>query len=414
MTRSNPVVIVVARYPGAPRDGGNLHVYNVARELAAEFSFHFVCWNPSDAVVATAETRALADELHAATLTILPLNPKMSPRERVRHLGNAAPPGCAYFNFHIGAALRAHVKDLVQLHDPVALHVWGPALGGCLCGMKAPRRICTVGDSFSLVHRSYSSVSNPARRLYHKHVEQKFRRHEKKILQSFDTVVAFTERDAASIEAGGGRVCKVIPNGVDERIFFPRTRPENPMPVLSFHGLLDFHPNAAAARYIVEELGPALEARLGPNGFKVQIIGAQASAALRSAASVRPWLSLPGFVDDLPQMLSTSDVYLAPIFSGAGIKNKVLEAMSLGLPVVGTAEAFAALKVVDGVHCVLADRAQFADAVVACLNAREARSEIGREAAQFVDQQYRWSRVGASYGRLYLGTARNAECGMRQ
>jgi glycosyltransferase involved in cell wall biosynthesis len=280
--------------------------------------------------------------------------------------------------------------------------------------VRAPRRICTVGDSFALVHRSYSSALNPARRLYHKHVEQKFRRHEKMILESFDTVVAFTERDAASIEAGGGRACKVIPNGVDERIFFPRTRPENPIPVLSFHGLLDFHPNAAAARFIVEELGPALEARLGLNGFKVQIIGARASSALRSAASVHPWLCLPGFVDDLPQMLSRSDVYLAPIFSGAGIKNKVLEAMSLGLPVVGTPEAFAALKVVDGVHCVLADRGQFADAVVACLNAREARGEIGREAAQFVDQQYRWGRVGAAYRHLYLGTAKNADCGKRQ
>lgn len=52
-----------------------------------------------------------------------------------------------------------------------------------------------------------------------------------------------------------------------------------------------------------------------------------------------------GFVDNLVEFYSNADIFICPLFQGSGIKNKVLEAMYLGVPVIGTKEAFSGIKI---------------------------------------------------------------------
>ena len=405
MTLGRPAVVVVSRYPGAPRDGGNLHAYEVARDLARQFEFHFVCWIPEEQRLGRNEMAYLGDELGGATFVTLPMKSQMSMLQRMRYLTTSMPPGCAYFDDQIGASLRQNVADLFKLHRPVALHGWGPALGGCLAGHPAGNRICTIGDAFSLAHESYARDARALGRVYHRHVARKFRQHERMLVHKYDHVVAFTRRDAHALSCGGDDICHVVPNGVDEKQFFPGQASRNSTVTLSFHGVLDFPPNLEAAKFIVEELGPALESQIGADAFRIQIIGGRAGDWLIQAAARCQWLDVSGFVEDLPQALRQTDLYLAPIFTGSGIKNKVLEAMSLGLPIVGTEEAFAALDVEDGKQCVVASRESYVAAVLNCLHSRHEMQAIGKRASEFVDSGYRWGQVGAQYARLYRGQA---------
>lgn len=50
----------------------------------------------------------------------------------------------------------------------------------------------------------------------------------------------------------------------------------------------------------------------------------------------RPGVTVTGFVDDPIEFLERADVVVAPMRYGAGLQNKVLEAMGLGNPVVTT------------------------------------------------------------------------------
>lgn len=56
--------------------------------------------------------------------------------------------------------------------------------------------------------------------------------------------------------------------------------------------------------------------------------------------SLPPWVLKTGWVEDPVPYLRASIAMLAPLDSGAGVKNKVLESMSLGVPVFGTDTAF--------------------------------------------------------------------------
>ncbi|MGE8553813.1 MAG: glycosyltransferase [Chryseobacterium jejuense] len=59
-----------------------------------------------------------------------------------------------------------------------------------------------------------------------------------------------------------------------------------------------------------------------------------------------------GFVEDLSQFYYNSDVVIAPIFTGGGMKTKTAEAMMFGKSIVGTVEAFEGYDLVENVHYV--------------------------------------------------------------
>jgi len=75
-------------------------------------------------------------------------------------------------------------------------------------------------------------------------------------------------------------------------------------------------------------------------------------------------LEMLGFVDDVREPLARYAVFVCPILSGSGVRVKLLEAFSAGIPVVSTAVGAEGLAQKDGEFCALADAPQgFADRV---------------------------------------------------
>lgn len=103
---------------------------------------------------------------------------------------------------------------------------------------------------------------------------------------------------------------------------------------LVFMGIRDWPPNQEAF-LIALRLWPRISE--GIPDAELCIIGAKKPGATDPVypAGVRDL----GFVDDLPEFLSSCRALMAPIRTGGGVRVKVLDAISLGLPVIGTAEA---------------------------------------------------------------------------
>lgn len=103
---------------------------------------------------------------------------------------------------------------------------------------------------------------------------------------------------------------------------------------LVFMGIRDWPPNQEAF-LIALRLWPRISA--GIPDAELCIIGAKKPGATDPVypEGVRDL----GFVDDLPEFLSSCRALMAPIKTGGGVRVKVLDAISLGLPVIGTVEA---------------------------------------------------------------------------
>jgi glycosyltransferase involved in cell wall biosynthesis len=160
-----------------------------------------------------------------------------------------------------------------------------------------------------------------------------------------------------------------------------------------FTGVLSYHPNADAALFLVDEVLPRLR-RAVPD-VRVEIVGRDPAQALRERAKSDPALSVTGFVPDLRPHLETAAVAVAPVRYGAGVQNKVLEAMAMELPVVATPFVAGGLRAPGGEEAPLAvgdGPDAFADRVAQLLRNPQAARELGQAGRRFVEQHHVWAR----------------------
>ncbi|MDQ4035939.1 MAG: glycosyltransferase, partial [Chloroflexota bacterium] len=191
---------------------------------------------------------------------------------------------------------------------------------------------------------------------------------------------------------------EVVPNGVDADRFSPH-RDLKPSPsTLVFVGAMSYPPNVAAMRYFTNEVLPIVR-RARPD-TRLTIVGRDPAPDVRAMASAS--VQVTGEVEDVRPYLAAASVFVAPMVSGSGIKNKVLEAMAMARPVVVTSLAVEGLPVHNGQNALVADgAAPLAAAIIRLLGNPEERTRMGEAGRSLVEQQYTWEACAARYEELY-------------
>jgi glycosyltransferase involved in cell wall biosynthesis len=223
---------------------------------------------------------------------------------------------------------------------------------------------------------------------------------ERHAVRGYDLVTAVADADAAAIRSGApGTSVEVIPNGVDADHFAPLELPEQPA-TLVFVGAMDFPPNVAAARFLVERVLP----RVRTSGVAVRLVGRSPVAAVRDLAK-HPAVEVTGAVEDVRPYLAAATIVVCPMVSGSGIKNKVLEALAMARPVVATPLAVEGIdRGGDDVRSILAvgaDETALATEIDRLLADPEARRAMGRDGRALVLRRYTWDACADAYAGLY-------------
>ncbi len=130
---------------------------------------------------------------------------------------------------------------------------------------------------------------------------------------------------------------------------------------LMFIGSFEHPPNEDAVVWFVEEILPKIVNKMGK--VKVYIVGNAPTKRVRSLAS--DIVEVTGYVPDVSPYFNGSRVFVSPLRYGAGLKGKVGQAMSYGLPVVTTSIGAEGFVYEDEPPFIIADDPDaFADAVV--------------------------------------------------
>jgi glycosyltransferase involved in cell wall biosynthesis len=224
---------------------------------------------------------------------------------------------------------------------------------------------------------------------------QRLRRYEAQVCRRADRVLAVSDVDAQMLrELVPGLDVTVVPNGVDTRTY----QPEHPDPNLRisknslvFTGTMDFRPNVDAVLWFAQKVLPRVQADI-PD-VHLFVVGQRPHRRLEGLRS-DPAITLTGWVEDTRPYIASSSVYVAPLRIGGGTRLKLLEAMAMSKPVVATRLGAEGYPVTDGRELLLADTpTDFAVSVVTLLRAPERRTELGRVARAFVEQQYDWRAI---------------------
>jgi len=204
----------------------------------------------------------------------------------------------------------------------------------------------------------------------------------------------------------------VLSNGVDLDTFFPLPVSERDPNTIVVSGKMSYHANVAMVVHLVCEIMPRVWVK--KPGVRLQIVGKDPSSEVRSLTK-DPRISVTGEVDSMQRYLGRSTMAVAPVVYGAGIQNKVLEAMACATPVVASPAVLRGLMAEAGRHLVVADGPEeTAAAIVDLLENKEGRDEIGRAGRLYVEENHDWNviagKLAQRYGDLIESTALATKC----
>ena len=194
----------------------------------------------------------------------------------------------------------------------------------------------------------------------------------------------------------------MIPNGIDVEGVPFAPREEGRPPVLAFFGNLGYFHNAEPARYVASEVLPLVRERVP--GATLRLAGARPSGAVQRLAGLEG-VELHPDVPDMGTELAQATVAVLPMFTGSGLKNKVLEAFSSGLPVVANRMGMDGVDGAEaGTHFLAAESTQeFANAASSLLTDAALRTSLAAAAHELVATRYSWAtqveRLLELYGR---------------
>lgn len=216
---------------------------------------------------------------------------------------------------------------------------------------------------------------------------------ERSVWKNFDVVIYPSEEEAVTVRRAAPNV---IARGIVPFYFDPcppRMSAPQVRRILFVAGFAHT-PNVDAAKFLVEEIVPLLERSHGP--MRVTLAGSNPTDDVKALQSET--VEVTGYISDerLAELYDTHRAAIVPLRFGAGVKGKVIEGLSRGLPLVTTSVGAQGIVGLDQVVPVRDDAAGLADALDVLL--RDDELWLARSRAQMAFAQTHFSReaMGAS------------------
>ncbi|BAZ17830.1 group 1 glycosyl transferase [Calothrix sp. NIES-4071] len=230
------------------------------------------------------------------------------------------------------------------------------------------------------------------------------RRYEQKYCQKFSDIVVTTEEDKIQLlEFKPDAKIPVIPNGVDLVSFPYRTLDPDGHRIV-FVGAMDNLANIDAVCFFCNEVLPEIQ-KLYPDAT-FDIVGSRPAPEVLELQN-KSGVNVTGRVPSMVEYLHQATVCVVTMRTGFGIKNKTLEAMAAGTPVIGSDRGL------EGLVCDLpnvprrAMRAnqpsEYVKAISQLFENPQLRAELSHNARQYVESEFTWERAGQLYEEVCIG-----------
>jgi GT2 family glycosyltransferase/SAM-dependent methyltransferase len=154
---------------------------------------------------------------------------------------------------------------------------------------------------------------------------------------------------------------------------------------IMFLGGFAHMPNVDGVKWFVEEIFPLIKENIPDLVF--YIVGNEPPEDIKSLNSQD--IIVTGYVEDLSPYFDNCRVFVSPLRYGAGVKGKINQSMSYGLPVVTTSVGAEGMALVDGKNALISDRPEeFADNVVELYRNEQLWSVLSRNSIKNVRENF--------------------------
>jgi glycosyltransferase involved in cell wall biosynthesis len=228
------------------------------------------------------------------------------------------------------------------------------------------------------------------KRWYLNFLNKKLRRFELENTKACDILLPITERDQRIFRLLGYRGQSVVtPVGLHSHDYKPNPESFDKPVSLGFIGALDWMPNQEGLKWFLEKVWSQIAAQEPTDKpkFELHIAGRNAPAWLKNLKM--PNVVFHGEVADAQQFMNQHSVAIVPLFSGSGIRVKILEAMMLGRVVLTTSIGMEGIPANDGEEILIANSDyDFVEKIEFCRKRPNLLRGIGERARTFALENF--------------------------
>lgn len=218
----------------------------------------------------------------------------------------------------------------------------------------------------------------------------RLKNYEPRLMEKFSAVTFVSPSDKNDVlERNPNIPATILANGValDDFPFFAAQK--NRSGIL-FCGRMDIHHNIATAERLIKNIMPLVREKFP--SITLTIVGAYPRARIKKFASQN--VVVTGYVSDVKKYFANAAVFAHPQAVGAGIQNKLLEAMALGTASVSTPIGISGIGAQNGKHVVLAESdAEFADRICELVTNEKLRASLTYNARNHIEEHFSWENV---------------------
>ncbi|MEA1898788.1 MAG: glycosyltransferase, partial [Bacteroidota bacterium] len=257
---------------------------------------------------------------------------------------------CEKFNNELISILNKNHFDMVLLEGlPLALYI------------ETIRQYFTgklVMRAHNVEHKIWEGLakntSNPVKRYYYSLLASRIKEFESSNLLKYDALIPITEADSNWFKKLGYKgPLFTFPFALDPKEYLPETNPGKIANIL-FLGALDWSPNIHGLKWFVRKVWPELR-----NSFpelRLHIAGRNPSRQVQKILSA-PGVHFHGEVEDSREYLRLGQIMIVPLFSGSGMRVKILEGMAAGKVILSTSFAVSGIPAENKKHIFVEDTA---------------------------------------------------------
>jgi glycosyltransferase involved in cell wall biosynthesis len=372
----NKILVLTARYPYPVIGGDRLRIYHICKALSRryELTLASLCERPAE--LRHRPTDRVFRSIHRVLL------PKWkSYVNTLRAVGTGAPLQLAYYECD---EFRDLVTRLLPGHDLVLAHLIRTAQ--FIPSNASVPRVLEMTDAISMNYdrmRSLPQTYSWKKFMYG--VEQsRVARYEAQALDHFDRAWLVSQVDAHYVN-GWHRNLEVIPNGVDRaRLPFVAGGQGS---VVAFIGNMVSAQNQDGCFHFAQHVLPLLRQHAD---IRFRVIG-NCPDYVRRRLERLPGVEVTGMFDRIEPHLRDVFCGVCSVRAAAGIQNKVLEYLAMGLPCVSTPQGAEGLQVRPGIHLfVYRTERQAAFQVLSLHEDSALRARMAQAGRELISRQYDW------------------------
>lgn len=231
-----------------------------------------------------------------------------------------------------------------------------------------------------------ASLTSGMQRIYLKHLASRIKRFERSYLNEYDLLVPITDRDAALLNRmGNTKPSFTSQTGIDLSFLIPNAK-HLEFPSLFHIGSLDWAPNQEGLIWFLNTCWPVITSKY-PD-LKFYVAGRNAPKWFEKKLDQKNIIYL-GEIEDAYEFINSKAIMVVPVFSGSGMRIKIVEGMALGKPIVTTSIGTEGIETISGENILVADDPeQFSQFIFDLIENRELFDKVGKNAMDLIHKKF--------------------------